>query len=108
MDLFTAQQSIQDDLNELRRLHTLIVSKGFTEIFDESEDKDIVLDMIVRHEISSIEQWMRDQRRKLLQFMSAADLRQECRFEGVKNYHLMGRDEMIERLKLTRSTNVIK
>jgi hypothetical protein len=92
----------------LRRLHSLVTSPGFIEVFDESDDKDSVLTSITNHDIDSVEQWIKNQRRTILQFMTAGDLRQECRIEGVKNYHLLGRDEMIERIKLARSGNVIK
>ncbi len=105
MELRTVQEQILERLNRYRRLHGLITSDSFQKLFEASTEKEGALKCIDAGDLSALNVWVNRQRRMILEYMKVEDLRLECRLEAVPNYHLLQREEMIERLRIKRKDN---
>lgn len=99
MDLCTVQRNTLERLNRYRRLHSLITSDLFVKLFSLSKDKETAIKHIDAGDIEGVNTWITRQKRTVLEFMSVGDLRLECRLRGIPNYHLLQKEEMLERIK---------
>lgn len=81
----------------------MVNGDSFKAIFESSTDKDSAITLASDGDYNGLLRWVERQKLQILEFMPVSQLRVEARLYGVPNYHLLMREELIERIKACRT-----
>lgn len=88
-------------INRLRKIHRIIHSDLFIKLYNKVNDCEKLLAnrYIDSNSASLLDNWIISHRKKHIETMTVAQLRKECALKGIRNYHLLQKDEMVQRIE---------
>ena len=88
---------LSKQINDLRRLHSILSSYSFKELYDATADKTTIDRLISQKDVSSVETWIKSV--EPLDCKPVKELRAIAHDLGIYNWHNLPKDELLCRIQ---------